>query len=143
MRTFSDTYRSAKENYLQELKNEYSEWANRFHNRFNSWVVRLFGDDYVYLNVWSKGWEKYTDAKCIRIDLDGGGERVYICEEENHYFFWEEKQITQQRSQRDNDCDWYRSYPEDSIDPIGNYETLIRLLKDKLSQYGEVPPQKQ
>ena len=138
MSNYSDNYYSAKENYLKELKKEYNEWANRFHNRFNSWVIRLFGDDHVYLNIWSKGWDRFMDAKCIRIDLNEGHDLIYICEEENPCYCFGENQ----RSKRDNECDWYKCNTAYSADPIGNYETLLELLKDKLKEYGAIPPRK-
>lgn len=138
MDTFSNTYLSAKDNYLKELEKEYVDWANRFHKRFNSWVIRLFGNETVCLNIWSKGWDRFMDTNCIRIDLKGDCGCIYICEEEETHYSC----CANQRSLRDNECDWYECNPEFSADPIGNYETLIGLLKDKLSQYGEVPPQK-
>ena len=57
MNNYSDNYRSAKENYLKALKMSYRDWVNKFHNRFGSWVIRLFGDETVCLNIWSKGWD--------------------------------------------------------------------------------------
>lgn len=130
MSNYSDIYRSAKENYLNELKRSYRDWANKFHNRFGSWVIRLFGDEYIYLNVWAKGWDRYMDAQCIRVNLNEGKEFIYLCEED------------EQRNDRDQQCQWFVCYPENSIDPIGNYENLIELMKEKLKEYGAIPPRK-
>ena len=125
-------YYNTKSAYLSSLKKEYYELAKRFHNRFHSWIIRLFRDDSITLNIWSKGWEHYIDTVCIRIDMDGGGDSIKICEEDNYRLFY-----TNQRSDKDNQCVWYNCYPTNSNDPIGNYETLIRLLRDKLNEYGE------
>ena len=133
MNNYSDNYRSAKENYLNELKMSYRDWVTKFHNRFGSWVIRLCGDETVCLNIWSKGRDRFVDAECVRIDLNGDYGCIYICEEENSFY-------RNQRSQRDNECDWYECNPEFSADPIGNYETLIDLMKEKLKEYGAIPP---
>ena len=126
-------YLSAKSAYLNELKREYRDLANRFHSRFHSWVIRLFRQDSITLNIWSKCWECYLDTVCVRIDLNGGEDSIKICEESDWRLFY-----INQRSDKDYECDWYQCHPMHSNDPIGNYEKLIQLLKDKLSEYGEV-----